>query len=156
VAGGGPTAQVTPQQVVAGQPVQVAGGGFPAGSSLVEQLFSDPVVLGATTADAAGNYRATVTIPLGTTPGTHTLRVSVVGGTATAAATLLVTAPVPAPASPGAGTLSRTGADVAGPARLAFALVVLGAGLVGLTWAGTDLSVPAFGRRRRTTWPRRR
>jgi 5'-nucleotidase len=152
VAGGGPTAQVTPQQVVAGQPVQVSGGGFPAGSSLVEQLFSDPVVLGTTTAEAAGNYRATVTIPLGTTPGTHTLRVSVVGGTATAAATLVVTAPA------SAGTLSRTGADVAGPAHLALALLVGGAGLVGVAWAGTDLPVPAFGRRRRwrSGWPRRR
>lgn len=159
MAAASPTVQASPQQVAPGQPVALAGGGFPPGSALEEQLFSDPVQLGTTTADGAGNYRTTVIVPLGTAPGFHTVRVQVVGGTTAAETSLFVTAPVAvaqvAPAQATAPSLSRTGADVAGPARVAVGLVALGLALVALAWTGTRPAPTGFSRRRSWPWGRR-
>jgi hypothetical protein len=151
--------QATPQQVAAGDSVTLTGSGFPPGAPVQAELFSDPVLLGTTTTNAAGSFRLTVVIPLDTAPGLHTVRVSVVGGTAFAVTTLFVTAPVRAATVQGSeavtvATLTRTGSDVGGPARLALALVVAGFVLVGLAWRGEGATGPAFGRR--GAWPPRR
>jgi hypothetical protein len=138
----GPALQVTPQQVTAGDPVTITGSGYPPGAPVQAELFSDPVLLGSTTTDAAGTFRLTVGVPRDTPPGFHTLRVSVVGGTVAAETTISVSAPaavqqaqVQAVQQPG-GTagLSRTGADTAGIAGAAVILVVTGVVLVGLGW----------------------
>ena len=105
----------------------VTGSGFPPGAPLEALLFSDPVRLGSTTADPTGRFRLVVTVPRGTSAGVHTLRVGQVG-TGLAAETTLVLA-----SRPGIQLLSRTGGDVAGPARLALALVVIGFLCVGLS-----------------------
>jgi hypothetical protein len=143
--------QASPQNVVAGQDVVLSGSGFPAGSTLQEQLFSTPVRLGTTRADRAGNFRTTVTIPLSTPPGLHTIRVSVLFGTKVAETTVSVSAPTTTTQF-WILTLSRTGADVSGPARLAIGLVAAGFVLVGLAWKGWGQVVPAFSRRRRYPW----
>jgi primary-amine oxidase len=133
--------------------VTLTGAGFPPGSLLAADLFSDPVRLGTTVADASGRYRMVVTVPLGTRPGLHTIRVHVVGGTAFAATSLLVTAPPVALRAAQAATLSRTGADFTRRAGLAFVLMVAGFVLVGLAWNDRR---PAGLAGRRSAWPDRR
>jgi hypothetical protein len=149
-----PTVSASPQQVTAGQPVTLTGSGFPPGSAVTAQLFSDPVFLGSAVADAGGNLRLVVTIPVGTAPGLHTIRVSAAGTTAVAETTVVVAAPV-AVAQVGGATLSRTGANVLGPARMALALVVTGFVLVGWAWKGNGAVLVGLTRRRRR-WPDRR
>lgn len=126
----------------------MAGSGFPPGSPLVSELFSDPVVLGTTVADANGAFRLTVTVPATTAAGLHTLRVRTVDGAVFADTTLAVVAPV-ATTAPlvAAGALSRTGTEVAGPARMALGLLAVGVVLVGL--AHRRPQWPGGGRR----WP---
>jgi alpha-L-fucosidase len=140
--------------------VTVTGTGFPPDSPVVAELFSDPVVLGSTAADANGAFRLVVSIPTTTSPGLHTLRVRTVDGAVAAETTLAVTglnaaAIVPSVAT-GGGSLSRTGTDITGPGRLALGLVVAGFVLVGLSWRERSATLPARrpqgpgGRRR---WP---
>ena len=77
VAGPSPTSTtVTP---VAGGTVTLSGEGFMPGATLTIQLFSTPVLLATTTADADGNYLIVVTIPPGTSPGSHEIVVSGLG-----------------------------------------------------------------------------
>lgn len=102
----------------------VSGTGFPPGTPIEALLFSDPVRLGTTTADANRNFRMVVTIPLDTSPGVHTLRVQEIGTGLGAQTTLVVTAPPAAP--PRTGILSRTGGSVAGIAKVALALILGG------------------------------
>jgi hypothetical protein len=49
------------------------GGGFAPNAPLGLEFQSAPVSLGTTTADASGNFRVTVTIPLDATAGAHKL-----------------------------------------------------------------------------------
>jgi hypothetical protein len=126
--------------VAPGQDLLITGRGFPAGSPARVELFSTPVLLGTTTADAVGNIRLVVTVPADTALGTHTVRVSVPGGTIAAETSISVAARLVTQVTP--GSLSRTGADVRGPARLALGLVMGGFALVGLSW-----------RERRSSWP---
>lgn len=131
----------------------MAGGGFPPGAPLAAELFSDPVQLGTTVADASGRFRIVVTVPLGTAPGLHTLRVRVLGGTQFADASLLVTTPAAALRAVQAGTLSRTGGDFTRRAGLALVLMVAGLVLVGLAWNDRR---PAGLAGPRSPWPDRR
>jgi hypothetical protein len=134
VEGSGPTAQARPSVVPAGQTTLVSGSGFPGGSQLSLTLFSNPVLLATTTANALGDYQVTVTIPATTTPGTHTVVVSTTTGTIQARTTLTVTSPSSATtASTIPGALSFTGADVRGSSTVALILLVLGL----VTLAGT-------------------
>jgi hypothetical protein len=133
--------------------VTVTGSGFPPGAPLVAELFSDPVQLGTTAADASGRFRLVVTVPLATSPGLHTLRVRGVDGTPFADASLLVTAPAAPFRAAQTGTLSRTGGDFTRRAGLAFVLVVAGFVLVSLAW---DDRRPAGLAARRSPWPGRR
>jgi hypothetical protein len=135
-----PTVGVTPSSVAPGQNVTVFGSGFPANSPLDILLFSTPVLLGTTTADASGSFRTVVTIPPGTAPGVHRLVVVVRGGTVQAETTLTVisadSAVRAAPTSVAVATvaprqqLSRTGSDPL-PARFAGGLLVVGLLMVG-------------------------
>jgi hypothetical protein len=127
----GPTIQVQPATVVAGSSTVVSGGGFPPGSQLQVNLFSNSVLLGTTTANSLGQYQVSVTVPSGTAPGVHTVVVSTASGTQQAQTTLTVVAPT---TSTTAGSLSLTGANVRGPGVLA--LLLVGAGILSLavTW----------------------
>jgi hypothetical protein len=158
--------------VAPGDTTAVTGTGFPPGQPLLVQLFSDPVTLATTTADAAGAFRVVVTIPVGTPAGVHALVVSGPGGLPRAQTALTVTAPpgllglvsqvltqILGPLSVGVVTpvvgtvpLARTGSDAARSARLALLLVGFGSLLVGLAWrspAGTGGFGPPRRRRRR-------
>ncbi|MDP9073003.1 MAG: hypothetical protein M3N98_02310 [Actinomycetota bacterium] len=122
-------------------------------------LFSTPVLLATTTADASGNYRAVVTIPATTTPGAHTIVVSVHGGAIQAQLSLTVTAfePVvtnPPVAATSPGAFSFTGTDIRGPASVATGLLVLGIVVLGATRRSAYENVPPPARRRRR-FPRR-
>jgi hypothetical protein len=144
----------SPGQVAPGQLVTLSGSGFPAGGNLQEQLFSTPVQLGTTRTDGRGRFRTSVRIPVGTTPGIHTIRVSVIGGNQVAETTVVVTSP-PAPLLPlRIGSLVRTGTDIARPTGLAVALVLFGAALVGLEGRGDGPLGLVLARRRRRS-PRR-
>ena len=68
------------QQALMGETYTFSGDGFAAGAEVLLQLFSDPVVLGTTTADDTGAFSAEVTIPT-TDPGAHTLIASGTGPT---------------------------------------------------------------------------
>lgn len=136
-----------------GQSVAVTGTGFPPQTPVDAELFSDPVVLGATATDANGALRLVVTIPTDASPGLHTLRVRTADGAVAADTTLAVTgltaAAVVPPVVTGGGSLSRTGGDLTGPGRLALGLVAAGFGLVGLSWRERSATLPA----RRPQWP---
>lgn len=129
------------------------GQGFPPGGPLVAELFSDPVQLGTTVADASGRFQMVVTVPFGTSPGLHTLRVRGVDGTPFADTSLLITAPAAALQVAQSGTLSRTGGDFTRRAGLAFVLMAAGFVLVGL--ACNDRR-PAGLAARRSPWSSRR
>jgi hypothetical protein len=66
---------VTPAEARFGEPVTIAGYGYPARSELRVELVRGSVLLGTTRADASGTFRIVVTVPAGTTPGLHTIRV---------------------------------------------------------------------------------
>jgi hypothetical protein len=82
-----PNVQANPSTLPAGKPTVLTGGGFPSGANLLATLFSNPVLLGTTTADSLGNYRMTVNIPGDTVPGIHTIVVSTMSGPALQAQT---------------------------------------------------------------------
>lgn len=73
----------------------VSGRGYPAGAPLLVELFTDPVLLTSTTADAAGAFQIVITVPPGARPGPAMLRVSVQGGNERAETTLRVAPPPP-------------------------------------------------------------
>jgi LPXTG-motif cell wall-anchored protein len=115
--------------VAAGQPTVVSGQGFAGGSQLTITMFSSPVVLGTTTADASGSYQATVTIPAATIPGSHTLTVAPASGAPQVATLITVTAAGTTTATTATtigGVLSFTGSDTQGKGLVAAILLILG------------------------------
>jgi probable HAF family extracellular repeat protein len=64
---------VTPAVVDPGSPIAIGGGGFDPGSQVGAFLFSDPVLLGVADVGGDGAFSIEVTVPLGTTPGVHTV-----------------------------------------------------------------------------------
>lgn len=60
--------------VAAGEDVTVTGSGFAGGAEVVITIESDPITLGATTADATGAISTSVVIPTTLTNGSHTLK----------------------------------------------------------------------------------
>ncbi len=105
--------------VSAGGTVTLTGGGYLPFSTVTLVMYSDPVVLGTTEADADGNISATVTLPAGIS-GEHTLVASGVDPSGQPHnLTMAVTV------AAGAG-LPNTGASIALPAL--GGLVALGAG----------------------------
>ncbi|MQS12099.1 hypothetical protein F7Q99_07260 [Streptomyces kaniharaensis] len=65
----GPTTGLLP-----GSQVTVSGGGFAPGASVDLSLYSVRVGLGTATADGAGNFTYTVTLPYELKPGVHTIQ----------------------------------------------------------------------------------
>lgn len=88
--GWAPTIRVTPAEAAPGHQLAVSGERFPARAELRAELTGGPVLLGTTSADANGAFRMVVTVPGGTPPGRHTVRVSALGGIIRAETTLLV------------------------------------------------------------------
>ncbi|HUQ40831.1 MAG TPA: hypothetical protein VM030_11825 [Acidimicrobiales bacterium] len=118
----------------------VSGEGFQGGSSVTLTLFSAPVVLKTVTADAAGRFSTTVTIPASTTPGNHTITATGVAPdgsplTLSNAVTMLgaggTTAGGTTGTSGGSSTgLARTGASIGLATLAGFVLVLLGVTMV--------------------------
>lgn len=140
------TVAVDAASVVAGSSVIVSGTGFAADAALKIELRSTPVQVGTATADAAGAFRAAVTIPADTAAGAHSIVVIDSAGVETSVALAVTAAPVveqPGTGDPdgttggggtspstgtGTGNLATTGAD-SQPFIFA-ALLLLGAGAV--------------------------
>lgn len=116
-----------PATAAPGGTIQIDESGFVPGEDVPVVLYSTPTVLATLTASATGQVQGTVTIPAGTTPGTHTL--VLYGQSTTKAATITVQAA----AAQEPRTLPRTGADPWMPAALVASTVLLlaGAHLVG-------------------------
>ncbi|MGI8794042.1 MAG: hypothetical protein ACR2H3_12875 [Acidimicrobiales bacterium] len=126
-----------------GGQLQVSGSGYDPNSTVNLELFSTPRNLGSVTADAQGQFAATVTIPLDAEVGAHTLSATGFRNGApyqlTADLTVTAAGVTGVPTNVGGGSLPRTGAFIAG-------LTALGAALTG---AGTVAVLAA--RRRRAT-----
>ncbi len=116
-----------------GQTVTITAGTFASGSSVTVTLFSDPVVLASSTADASGRIALQATIPTNTPLGAHTVTVD---GTAPDGTPLSLSASiqvVPAEGAAGGGSgsgssnLPRTGDDTSIPlAKVGLALAAVG------------------------------
>jgi hypothetical protein len=126
--------QADPATVVAGQPTDLSGQGFPAGSSLLVNMFSNPTLVGTTTADALGRFQVSVVIPATTPPGQHTLVVAPASGSPRAQTAILVLGAGTATSTTVSPALSVTGADTRTPALVAVVLLLAGTALVTLSW----------------------
>lgn len=100
---------------------------FDPGSTVTFTFFSDPVVLGTATADAAGTATLQATWPAAASDGTHTV---VASGTANGAPFEVSSSTVCGATGGGSGTLPRTGSDSAPLLQIAIALVAAGGLLV--------------------------
>lgn len=95
--------------VKAGGTVTVSGTGFEPGADVKLELRSDPVSLGAATADGNGDFRQQVTIPAAVPVGAHTLVVLRADGTE-------LSAPLTVTARDGGGTGGGVGGGTGGGA----------------------------------------
>lgn len=68
-----------------GNTVQVNGSNYPANTDATVSIASDPVVLGALTADASGAFAGTFTVPCTVGAGAHTVTATATGGTTASA-----------------------------------------------------------------------
>jgi hypothetical protein len=118
----------------------VSGINFPGNTTLVLTLHSDPVVVGSVRSNADGSYALQVTIPSGTTAGSHTIVVS--GGGKQASAPLVVTST----SVLSTDVLSRTGTNAFPLAPLGALVFALGGVL--LLVAGANAPAGAHFRRR--------
>ena len=92
--------QLRPGQVIAvavpGGPVTITGSRWPPGTALTLTFDNPAVTIARATADGAGNFAVTATVPLGALPGPH--QVTITGGGFTVVTTVYVVAgPGPAP-----------------------------------------------------------
>lgn len=142
---------VTPNTIAVGETAVVEAIGFDGGEQVTVVLYSEPVVLASGRADSAGEFTATIRIPLGTVLGAHTvyamnaesaLHESLVlsGAITVVADTTNVTTTSPSTVVPttvdnavqdatdvqNSGSLAVTGFTVLPFATLAVALIVLG------------------------------
>jgi LPXTG-motif cell wall-anchored protein len=132
-----PAVSVSRSQATAGGSVDVSVDGFTPGEQVRIELHSTPVLLGTVTAGADGTANSTVTIPVGTDAGQHTI--TVVGVTCGIQASIPITVVAPAADEPVASlaafdpagrSLSYTGANTGWAVSLGAALLVGGFGLV--------------------------
>ena len=123
----GPTMTLSASAGAPGSSLTVQATGFLPGSRGEVYILSDPVFLGAATADTNGVIRATVTIPSNIAAGVHSIELR---GTGTNGAARVLSQPFTV-----TGTLPRTGIMVTGLTFLAALLIMLGgwALLVGRT-----------------------
>ncbi|MBA2608708.1 MAG: hypothetical protein H0U92_07210, partial [Actinobacteria bacterium] len=89
-----PTARIalSPSTAKAGDSITVTGGGFEAGESIAGVVQSDPVSVGSTTSDAAGEYVFTFTLPSSDDEGSHTVQLTGASSGLVLSAPLTVTA----------------------------------------------------------------
>ena len=113
-----------------GQTIDIVAQTFVAGSEVTVTLNSEPVLLGASAADAAGVVSMSATIPANTALGAHTI---VAQGTAADGTPLTLTVSINVVAADGSGSgagggaLPRTGDDSSLPlARIGLALAAVG------------------------------
>lgn len=110
-----------------GQEQVAVAAGFAPGERVDFVLASDPVVLGTVVADAEGRARLAFTVPVGTTPGPHSVTASGPSGTASATFTVVT-------ATGGTGTrderLATSGADAGAWTAVAAALIATGSALL--------------------------
>ena len=104
-----PPSVVVVGPVVVGGELVVRGSGLAPRTSYAVWLESDPVLLGTVTTDAAGAFELVTTVPLGTVPGEHHVRVVVPGGTDVVSAPFLVLAAPGEPQEPGTDPTAGTG-----------------------------------------------
>jgi LPXTG-motif cell wall-anchored protein len=112
-----------------GQTISVEGRTFATGSTVTLTLFSDPVVLGSATADAAGVIATQVTIPTNTPLGSHTLTAegTAPDGSPLSLSVSLTVVPAQAGGGTGGSDLPRTGSDSSIPlAKLGVGLAAIG------------------------------
>ncbi|MFT4285897.1 MAG: putative Ig domain-containing protein, partial [Protaetiibacter sp.] len=115
-----PVVTLDASNVHPGDTVEVTASGFLPGEPVRIELHSTPVLLATLTASAAGVVSGSITIPRDTAPGSHSV-VALAASGAQGSAPVTVTA---------AASLSATGADAAGGAWIALALLAAGAALV--------------------------
>ena len=121
--------------VAPGGTITFSGGGFASDSDVKITLFSDPVDLGSTTADASGNFSVEVAIPDGTPAGEHHLEASGLdpdGNPLVVSLSVTVTdsGTTPVAAVTPSGALPFTGSDVARTLSIGLAAVVVGGAAV--------------------------
>lgn len=127
-----PTLSLGAASVRAGEDVTVSGTGFAPGETISFELRSDPIALGALTADAQGALTGGFRIPASAPVGAHTIVALNAQSVVVASASLQVTAASGTGSGSGTGGhLADTGSEAPVGAMLtAFALVVFGTLLV--------------------------
>lgn len=140
-------------QLVVGGELVVRGTGLAPHTSYEVWLESEPVLLGTVTTDADGTFQLVTTIPVGTAPGEHHIRlVTSAGGADVLSDPFLVLAAPGEPQEPGAtpstGTGGTTGGGTSASPRPG-GLATTGTGLVGVAvLAGLAVAAGAALRRR--------
>jgi hypothetical protein len=116
----------------AGSTVHISASGFTPGESVEIWMHSTPVLLATVTASATGTIDLTVTIPIGMTPGAHSLVVNGLTSGVTGSTPLTVTAAAgsSAVAASSASNLAYTGASVQIPFAIALLLSLAGVALM--------------------------
>jgi hypothetical protein len=141
---------VTPSTVPPGGSITVQSSGWQAGSSESVTLHSDPVTLGALTADASGNVSGNFSVPAATATGAHTV---VIDGKDAQGATRQVTLNITVATSTTGGATTGTGTGTSTAGALAFtgdatrnlasaALLLIAAGLFLLGQASRRRAAP--------------
>ncbi len=124
---------VSTTSLAPGESLRVSGDGYAPNAQVTITMFSAPVVLGVTRADATGFFSETVTIPAGTQPGPHRIEArgeAADGGILVLAVTVTVQGSAAAGAGSSAGgTLAGTGLDLAVMAGIAAGLIATGVAL---------------------------
>ncbi|MER7274684.1 hypothetical protein ABT369_09525 [Dactylosporangium sp. NPDC000244] len=117
----------TPQP---GQTITITGSGYKPNTTITVAIYSTPVTVGTVTTDGTGAFSATVTVPAGLAPGSHTL---VAAGLAPDNTVRYLTAAVTVvPTAVATGPLPVTGAAVTGLAQLGSIAVIIGVLLTAL------------------------
>ncbi|GAA2049571.1 hypothetical protein GCM10009839_64460 [Catenulispora yoronensis] len=96
----------------------IEGLGFAPGASVALTFFSTPQSLGSVTADATGEFKLTVKIPVAAAPGTHTIQAvgpAAAGGTLDLSLTITI-----------GNALPRTGTDIETPLGIGIGAVAAG------------------------------
>jgi hypothetical protein len=117
---------VSDSRVVRGQSITISGGGADPFAAVKLYLNSTPVLLGSTTADADGDFSATVTIPSSVAAGVHTLT-AVSNGEVLASLQLVVAGGA---GSSSGGDLPFTGSTTLPGIGIGVGLIALGSSLL--------------------------
>ena len=117
-------AVTSPPKAGVGDSFSVTGSGFQPGESVEVWLHSDPVLLTTLTASGTGTFGASLLVPSGTPAGAHQL---VFTGTSTGTTSYDITVEI---------VLAESGSESGALALVAFALALVGAGLIAASRRG--------------------